>query len=939
MSFKILHQNIQCLRNKTLDIELFLNTLNTLPDLICLTEHWLREEEVDAVVLNHFNMMSCYSRKNMMHGGSCILIREDLQDFCEVEEVRLCSIEGQLEVSCVANKKVRMLVLSIYRTCLGSFNVFIQQLEAILNVVSVKFLDFKIVICGDFNVNFMLEGSNRSEFMDVLYNFDFEQRIFQPTRVTKSTASLLDNIFTNFDQFYDNEVIFSGLSDHTAQCIAFNVVMAERGAERVQKRIFSNSKCEQYFQSLQDCAWHDVLTESDVNRAYTTFIDALKIGIDMVFPLKNCKANDHSRSWITNGIKISSKNKRKLFQDYLLGVVSEQHYRAYSKILKSVIHKAKILHNHSIITNSENKSKATWSLIKKLTNKNTRSISVFNSFPNDDEHALLNDFNDFFISACPVINKNKTIQFPSIEMCHESIFLEPALEQEVFNYIVNLKDKKSVGYDEVPVKLIKTVAVLITAPLTHIINLVFSNGEYPDLLKVALVRPIHKKNAKDLFNNYRPVSLLSNIGKIFEKILFDRLIRFIEAHHILVKQQNGFRKGRSTSTAIFEALKTINETLNGKKVTATLCLDLSRAFDSVDHEILLKKMDRYGIRGIPLQLFKSYLSNRTQRVIDINERGERVVSNDRLIQRGVPQGSILGPLLYLIYTNDVVNVTNNRIVLFADDTSVLFWADDLEGCKRDIEVTLKNLNNWFTSNNLLLNINKTKLLVFGPRREQELGIKLGKDEIESTESLSFLGVNLDRQLDWRTHVSLLAGSMARYCYAISVIANNINVSAALSAYHAFVQSRVRYGVMFWGNSVDSGRIFKLQKKCLRTIFKIKQLESCRDAFINNNILTLYSLYIYECVMFAIRNSSILTDFQHDHIYNTRNKDLLYTTRANFSYLQKNIVYMLLKIWNLLPTSFKTLTVGRQKLKLKKFLIKKCYYTVSEFLEEKDFRDL
>ncbi|CAH0559723.1 unnamed protein product [Brassicogethes aeneus] len=171
------------------------------PDLICLTEHWLREEEVDSIVLNHFKMVSCYSRKSMIHGGSCILIREDIQDFHEVDEVKQCSIEGQLEVSCVANKKERMLILSIYRTCLGSFDIFIQQLEAILNFISVKYLDFKTTICGDFNVNLLLESNDKVQFMDILHNFNFEQRIFQPTRVTKSTASLLDNIFTNFDQY------------------------------------------------------------------------------------------------------------------------------------------------------------------------------------------------------------------------------------------------------------------------------------------------------------------------------------------------------------------------------------------------------------------------------------------------------------------------------------------------------------------------------------------------------------------------------------------------------------------------------------------------------------------------------------------------------------------------------------------------------------------
>lgn len=938
-NLNILHQNIQCLRNKTLDLELYINTMNVIPDILCLTEHWLVEDEVEFVKLQNYRMVSCFARQKSIHGGSCIFLKDDKQDFQELNCAKEKSIEGEIEISCIISKIRKIIILSVYRTCLGNFSIFLNVIEDALNEINRKFVNFKIVICGDFNVNFMVESNDKKSFLELLEGFNLHQTIFDPTRVTKTTQTLIDNIFINSREFESSSVEISGLSDHFAQLIIVKGKRVNKNPITTKKRIFSRSKIQQFILAIQKCDWSDVLGETDVDKSYYSFLKTFKSNMNIIFPEKKVTSKCSTKTWITKGIKKSCRRKRELYKDVIAGRISENFYKSYSKILKQVIRQAKIMDQTAYIKNSENKTKATWYLVKNITNNDKcANSSIFDSFPNKKEVDLLNEINNFFVNACPDITQNKQADFSKIKVSKQSLFLNPVTEHEVYTYIMNLKNKKSMGCDEIPVSLLKPVAGRVAIPLTHIINLSLSTGTYPNALKEALVKPVHKKGEKDKLDNYRPISLLSNINKVFERVIYDRLVAFLERRNIIAEQQNGFRRGKSTITAIYQALEKILDSLNKQEVTAALCLDLSKAFDSVEHTILLGKMEMSGVRGVALQLFKSYLSNRKQRIIETGANGDRVTSECRYISRGVPQGSILGPLLYIIYSNDLANIIENKIVLFADDTSVICTAKTKEECSNDVTNVLDGLNEWFSRNNLMLNVTKTKLIEF--RRNQEhMNINYMNTVIESVENLSFLGLQIDQQLNWKAHIHGLTQKIARSCYALRIIVDAVGVDAALSAYHAFVQARVRYGIIFWGNSVETNRVFILQKKCLRVIFKLKQAETCKKVFIDNNILTLYSMYIYESVMLVINNPSLFTEMEYRHVYNTRNMNDLRMDRARFTYIQKNVSYNVVSIWNKLPQSFKNKPKSMQKIQLKHFLSKKCYYNSKEFFEEKDFNHL
>lgn len=932
----VLHQNIQSVRNKTLDLELFINTMDEKPNILCLSEHWLRYEEEEYVKVEGYSMITCLSRRTATHGGVCIL-SDNTYAFEEVAWVKERSIECQIECVCAHNKQLRVVVLCIYRTNLGNFNIFIERAAEILDELVSKFRNNKFIVSGDFNVN-LLEKSNQTQtFLDQFNSYNLNQTVFQPTRVTKNTSSLLDNIFVNFDTFEYSKVVVSALSDHHAQVLCIEKTPKNMKQNPTTTKIFfSTDRLAQFRQLILETDWNIIYMQNDADTAYNIFIDKINQTYRLIFIPKRVQVTKTSHQWITKGIKVSCATKRFLYKQKLTGRVTDVFYNNYKNILKKVILKAKQLSNSNYIINSENKTKATWSLIKKITNNSIKQTLTTENFSSTNlgPNAILNMINSSFINSCPDVNNNLVCDYTNIKANTESLFLYPTDTKEILNCINTLKNKKSVGEDQIPINVLKEVADLISHPLCHIINLCFLTGVFPQKLKIAHIKPIHKKGAKDDTANYRPISLLSNVSKIFEKIIYNRLIKFLDKGNVVSDSQNGFRKKKSTISAIYQAMVKITDSLNNKKSTAALCLDLSKAFDSVDHIILCKKLELYGIRGVPQNLLKSYLSDRIQYVIETDANGNTLKSDGLQIKKGVPQGSILGPLLYILYTNELPSTITNDTILYADDTSVIFSEDKNDILKNNISDTMGILETWFSSNNLRLNISKTQLIHFRDRNKHALTVDFKNAELKPVENISFLGVNMDSRLDWAVHVDTLAKELSKYCFALRTLSYQVSMEAAISAYHAYVQSKIRYGVIFWGNSVQAQRILTLQKKCLRSIFHMKQTETCKPIYIKYRILTLISLYIYESIIFVSENKSLFTDCERGHSYSTRNKNnLLSIQRPNFNYVQKSAHHSVIKMFNKVPVHIRELPLQKLKLKLKTHLLATPYYTLNEFFND------
>ena len=295
---------------------------------------------------------------------------------------------------------------------------------------------------------------------------------------------------------------------------------------------------------------------------------------------------------------------------------------------------------------------------------------------------------------------------------NNTFFLDPIDPRDVIDLSKKLKPKSSTGFDNISTKLVKETIELTANPLSHIFNLSLSTGIFPDDMKIAKVIPIFKASNPQCLNNYRPISLLPAFSKLLEKLVHKKLYSFLTAENLLYKHQYGFRQKHSTIHPLIHFLNFCSnaQDKNISEVTLSIFCDLSKAFDVIDHDILYNKLNRLGIRGTALKWFQSYLTHRLQYVeVDGHK------SSHKYIVHGVPQGSILGPLIFLLYINDIQFLSKENILSFADDTTVLVSSSDRNELFEKANRILTKIHNYFTANKLLLNIEQTKFIVIKPK--------------------------------------------------------------------------------------------------------------------------------------------------------------------------------------------------------------------------------
>lgn len=515
------------------------------------------------------------------------------------------------------------------------------------------------------------------------------------------------------------------------------------------------------------------------------------------------------------------------------------------------------------------------------------------------------------------------------------MFLVPTIPPDIHKIIIALKNTNSSGYDDIVTNVIKNVAFEISSVLSYIINLCIDNGKFPEDLKLAIIKPIHKKDDPKNMKNYRPIALVPVFSKIIEKVIYNSLYSFLEKNEILTKEQYGFRRNKNINMAIYELIKDIISNMDKKIPVTALFMDMTKAFDFVDHRILLTKLNKLGIRGNVLELLESYLTNRRQvtkitKVCPKTKTELSYISKQRFIYYGVPQGSVLGPLLFLCYINDIPRTIEHPMTLFADDCTTIFIGKKLETYENQINNSLSIIIHWLKCNNLKINFEKTHIINFNQRKKSiNPIIKYEQNTISKIDNTKFLGLWLDQQMTWKTHIDHVIKKLNQYCYALHNLSKVANHSTVLTAYHAYVSTTLRYGVIFWGNSTDREMAFKAQKKCLRAVCMIRNTESCKPLFTNLKILTLPSLYIYEVTMFIKNNHN-----QFETVSSKRHQDTLKSKSHQTTLYSKSFLGMAPKIFNKLPKSIRcSRELNTFKNKLQKFLIEKAYYNINEYLED------
>ena len=437
-------------------------------------------------------------------------------------------------------------------------------------------------------------------------------------------------------------------------------------------------------------------------------------------------------------------------------------------------------------------------------------------------------FNEYFTSIGPRLAANiDNSEFSYTEYVNraESRFqFDPVDASQVYKLLQSLSISKATGIDRIPAKVLRLAAPVISWSLASIFNTSIASKTFPIEWKVARVSALHKKGPRNIMDNYRPISILPVISKVFEKMLYNQLIEYLHRENLLTENQFGFRRFHSTASALLDCTNEWLFNMDRGFYNVVVFLDLKKAFDTVNHTILLDKLEAYGIDEDSLNLLSSYLTDRKQTCqIDGKQ------SDLRKISCGVPQGSILGPLLFLTYINDLpncLNFTTPRI--FADDTSITAFGKTLEDTEIELNNDLINIRNWLTANKLSLNIAKTEYVLIGSRQKlnnvsKQPNVVIGDRPIERVRDCKILGVQIDESLTWEKHIDQIAKKISSGISAIRKLRNFANRDTLVSVYNALIQPHFDYCCEVW-DSLGSGlaqRLQKLQNRCARIIMHCK----------------------------------------------------------------------------------------------------------------------
>jgi hypothetical protein len=946
--FKIFHQNIRGIKSKA--SELLNSLISDYPQIICITEHHLKDYEIDKLPIEHYILGSKYCRQNHKNGGVCIYVHEDLEFFriplekyCVEKDIEICALKLTIA-------PIHITILVTYRSPSGNFNNFMTNLDTVLNLCYNN--NSILVICGDININYLDNCMKRQQLDALLLTYNLKGTVTFPTHITNTSSTAIDNIFLTKTSKYTIAPYTTGLSDHEAQILTIeNVAPTRQRKNSITVRDINDQNIREFQLQLSYENWEDIFAEEDANVSFNKFLNTYLRIFQSCFTKKHKNVNIIPKPWLTAGIKTSCKRKRELYLIARDSMRSEPkiYYKHYCKILTKVLKEAKKIYYKDIINRSKNKIKTTWNIIHKETmnqpdDNNIKSLKI-NNYITQNQKIIANEINDYFLNIAKITNttgnnankeNSNPIQylFKYFHQPFKNIRWTYTSSKEINKIINSLKNKHSSGYDEITTKIIKISKHYIISPIINISNKMLSQGVYPERLKFALIKPIYKNGDKSSPSNYRPISLLPAFSKIFEKLIYERLFDHLGKNTILSEHQYGFRKDMSTENASYMLLNDILTAMNSKQIVGGIFCDLQKAFDCINHEVLLKKLEFYGVTMKFYNLIKSYLDGRYQKVVINSTTGAE--SNWEKIKQGVPQGSILGPILFLIYINDLPKLapTGTKILLYADDTSIIVTSPNLTHYEIQINEIFKEVNYWFKLNKLKLNFNKTHYLQFTPttNRMDAFKINLQGPQVNSSSHTKFLGLIVDDSLSWKDHIDQMRPKLNSACFVIRSLQAMMDIETLKIIYFAYVHSIVSYGIIFWGNQLYSDKIFKIQKRAVRIITNSRTRDSCRKLFQRLEILPLYSQYIFSISLFVVKNKHLYNTNNLIHGFNTRQKTNLHQPTANLTKYQKGVYYSGVKIFNNLPKEIKDLTNQTTPFRnsLKRFLLLNCFYNREEY---------
>ena len=622
--------------------------------------------------------------------------------------------------------------------------------------------------------------------------------------------------------------------------------------------------------------WDEVcsLNNNDPNISCKKFIDTITFYLDEYAPYRKLSKKEVElleKPWITSEI-LNKCHER----DLLLKTISKEKdpiklsdlknkFKAIRNEITKDKRKGKKLHYEAYFQSNKNRTAKIWEGVRAIVNTSTSKSSNIKLMDRNhnlvsDNGIIANTFNRHFSTIGSNVGNlipqgngsfrdyftlRDTNNRPFLDFS-ETFFLNPAVPDEVTKVIDSLNLKKSVGPMSIPTYILKLYKQFFSHYLAILINMSFETGIFPDVLKIAKVTPIHKKESKLDYLNYRPISLLSAISKIYEKLIYTRIFDYLTKNNMISSKQFGFRSKYSTIHAIISLTERIKELMDSGHYVCGIFIDLEKAFDTVNHNILCHKLNYYGLRGNINNLIQSYLTNRKQFV------SIKGVNSDTMdVNCGVPQGSSLGPLLFLIYINDFrFCLKQTETGHFADDTYILYASKKLKSLEVVINSELKLVTNWLRLNRLSLNAKKTELIIFRSKRKPiycNTYFKLNGILLKPKDSVKYLGMHIDKHLTWDTHILNLGKSLSRANGILSKLRHYSPKAVCLNVYYALFYSHLTYGACVWGLTSEKNikKIEVLQNKCARILTFSDSRSSANPLYTSLGLLKVRDIFKFQ----------------------------------------------------------------------------------------------
>ena len=856
-SLGIYHINIRSSRKNLDELLIVLNKFKVYFPVIVLSETWLNSEADWQEVPGYRAFHSIRATKK---GGGVTILVDDKLHADSIGELTI-NYNGVFE-SVALNLTVcdsLFKIIAVYRPPSDSIsmfnNIFFGMLE---NHGIVK----NTVLVGDFNIDILPDDlpGEVNTFMDEIRANNFLPLISLPTRVTDSTATCIDHVYFNSFSPCKYGVITTSISDHYSIFISIPIVnTGSNNSHQLSKlksirfRDLSMKNCEAFRAEVLD------LMQSFESFDLLSINDRFKLFDELLFKAynKHCPIRSKTISvkrflcpWMTKSLLRSINNKHYLYRQSRINSEYLELYKMYKNYLSRVTKNAKQLFYNNKFEEYKGNIKKTWQTLHSVlrpNNSKTRNFKI--ELPDgatDDHLKISNAFNVYFSSCAD----NLASSIPSVHVTPSSyvksvrnsfVFLDTS-ETEVANTILSFKSKGS-PLNTIPSFIFKQIAYIIAPVLAKLINVSVSEGIFPNCLKVARVIPLHKSGVSTILENFRPISTLHFLSKIFERIVHDKLSSFFHKYRVLSEHQFGFRKGRSTCDAILNFTQQCHSALNNKLCLISVFLDFSKAFDTVDHSILLAKLEMCGVRGNLRNWFKSYLQNRLQ-YVDINE----TFSDTLTVANGVPQGSILGPLLFLIYINDMCNSSDRlNFVHFADDSTVYLQGDNIVDLTEVLNVELNKVFTWLCANKLSLNASKCAFTVFTNKKHVVPLLKINNHPITFVNEIKFLGVLIDSRLNFEHHINEICNKLSKCCALLKRLSDFLPPRILRQIYLSLAYPYLVYSVEVWGSSCKTklNRLKSIQNRMVKIIDPNTTCIS--TSYLDNKILSFEDIYKYFCL--------------------------------------------------------------------------------------------